>query len=549
MQKITSFLLICLACGLSISNTLYAQSLAPLIDANSLGYYEDAFRYARLTSVQGSSRIQAIGGAQTAIGGDISNLTGNPAGLGFFGKNNFSIGIGAGNASTQTSYFTQKENKNATMAGSKGLGSLNHVSGVIALKNKKSTTDAPTVWRGGSFAFSVSRTNNFQDQTSFQGTNSRNSKLDSYINQAWNVPESRFQNTTDFNTGNINYLRPVYYAFLLGVPDVPVAGAPYFSYFRDGQERMLGKITQEQATETKGGQNQWNFGFGGNVADKFYFGFSAGMTTLNYRKYTTYKEEIDNNNSILTNFTEFDSLQVKGTGVNFNVGFMVRPINMIRIGVSFNAPTLFSMQETFGTTYESKNTFITQDSPNGFRRASALPGSYTYRLRTPARINGGLSVFVGKYGFITGEVEYIAYNSMKLSDYEDITLFSADNSTINTLYKSVLNLKFGAEFRYQNFYARGGYAYNPNPVREIDFIDRSISHITGGLGLSFEQYSFDFSLVNTRYRSGNSPYSTQLDANGYGKYLSDKGVDVGNSPYSESKHTLWQGVLTFSLKF
>ena len=39
----------------------------------------------------GSARVLGLGGAQTAIGGDISSASTNPAGLGFFNRSEFSF--------------------------------------------------------------------------------------------------------------------------------------------------------------------------------------------------------------------------------------------------------------------------------------------------------------------------------------------------------------------------------------------------------------------------------------------------------------------------
>ncbi|WP_373397574.1 hypothetical protein V8V91_23970 [Algoriphagus halophilus] len=46
------------------------------------GYYEDAYRFSHVKPA-GSSRVMAIGGTQWSLGGDVSNIAGNPAGLGF----------------------------------------------------------------------------------------------------------------------------------------------------------------------------------------------------------------------------------------------------------------------------------------------------------------------------------------------------------------------------------------------------------------------------------------------------------------------------------
>lgn len=55
-------------------------------------YFEDAYRFSNTNYGMGSTaRMQAIGGAQIALGGDISSAVSNPAGLGFFNKSVFVV--------------------------------------------------------------------------------------------------------------------------------------------------------------------------------------------------------------------------------------------------------------------------------------------------------------------------------------------------------------------------------------------------------------------------------------------------------------------------
>ena len=63
-----------------------------------------------------------------------------------------------------------------------------------------------------------------------------------------------------------------------------------------------------------------------------------------------------------------------------------------------------------------------------------------------------------------------------------------------------------------------------------------------------DQYSFDFSLVNTNFNTANTPYS--LNPTGaYGRKLANLGVNMGDAPYSEIKHNILQGTISFSMKF
>ena len=53
--------------------------------------YSDFARLFSQTTVGGSARMQAIGGAQVSLGGDVSSAFSNPAGLGFYNKSQFAF--------------------------------------------------------------------------------------------------------------------------------------------------------------------------------------------------------------------------------------------------------------------------------------------------------------------------------------------------------------------------------------------------------------------------------------------------------------------------
>lgn len=91
------FSLLCCLILLS-SSSLIAQS----------GYFEDALRFSR-TSPVGTARILGVGGTQWSLGGDVTSLTGNPAGLGFFQSSEASISLGLDNWCIDTEYLNQSK--------------------------------------------------------------------------------------------------------------------------------------------------------------------------------------------------------------------------------------------------------------------------------------------------------------------------------------------------------------------------------------------------------------------------------------------------------
>src|SRR6188768_3271591 len=77
-------------------------------------YAETALLFSR-TSAAGSARIQALGGAQIALGGDYSSALSNPAGLGMYNRSEFTFSPALSFYNIKTTYNTQSDLPNASM--------------------------------------------------------------------------------------------------------------------------------------------------------------------------------------------------------------------------------------------------------------------------------------------------------------------------------------------------------------------------------------------------------------------------------------------------
>lgn len=96
-----------------------------------------------------------------------------------------------------------------------------------------------------------------------------------------------------------------------------------------------------------------------------------------------------------------------GLGVNFKVGLVVRPHQAIRLGAAVHSPTAFKLEDSYNSAFTYNytdggvsTTDDTQLSPDGL---------FAYKLRTPWHYIGSAGVVVGKWGFLSGEVEYADY--------------------------------------------------------------------------------------------------------------------------------------------
>ena len=90
--------------------------------AQAQSFVEEALMVSR-TQPGGTARIQAMGGAQIALGGDLSSTSSNPAGLGMYNRSEVSITPGYGTYAYHSAYLGQDEkaNRNNLMIANLGV--------------------------------------------------------------------------------------------------------------------------------------------------------------------------------------------------------------------------------------------------------------------------------------------------------------------------------------------------------------------------------------------------------------------------------------------
>lgn len=433
----------------------------------------DALRYSRL-DFGGTARTQAIGGAQTALGADAGNLSGNPAGLGLYRRSEFSFtpGITFGNTtSSVTGQSSVDQRNNINLAGF----------GIVFANRKSEGTEGS--WRGGSFGIGFTRQNHFQNKFNYrrQTGTTEATVLES-------IAESATRNGLSTGTTASSLDDLAYDAALINYDQ---GQDDYYAVVREGQ------IDQSEDVLARGAQNQWDFSYGGSFQDVLYFGGSIGFSTLRYNQQRTYKEAESDATTDFESLTIGDEFTTTGNGINARLGLIVKPADMIRFGISYQSPTYFSMRDEYFTTLQARNGTSFDGETD--------PGEYEYRLTTPARITGGVAVIAGKYGFFSGDLEYVDYTRARLRDDGDNEVFRDSNNDISSMYRPRLNVRLGAEGRFDIFRLRAGLAMYGDPYDQSSY-DRNKTYITAGAGIKQANYFFDLALVNSAYNSVYSPY-------------------------------------------
>ncbi|MDT3402514.1 OmpP1/FadL family transporter [Mucilaginibacter terrae] len=439
-------------------------------------YVQDAIRFSTFQP-GATSRIRAIGNAGTAIGGDLSSIGNNPAGLGFFTKSEFSFTPEYNGSNVKSSYLgnNMKDTRNAV--------NLSNASIVFHSRiNSPRGADKSKGLLSFNFGVGYNRTNNFYENVSYGGQNGANNIGNYYANLA---NANHIQGDTRPQEGTLEDV--AYGQSLIDLYNNNTT--PPTNSYRSNTVGAVGQLSNAMRT---GGQSEFNLAFGLNSSNKFYFGAALGISSLRYNSINTFTETgtaniLVNGNPVNTPFNSsyIQDQTTSGNGFNIKLGMIVRPVDELRIGVTYTSPTWYNIDDTYSERINTRfsNSNLLSDGQN-------YP--FTYNLRTPQKLGAGLAYFIGKYGFITGDIDYLDYSSARLSYNGD----SGDNSDIRMGYRSVINTRFGAEARVvDNFFLRGGYSIQGSPLKTGG---TDIKTASGGFGYRFQNYFIDATYTNIK---------------------------------------------------
>ncbi|GAB2691097.1 outer membrane protein transport protein [Mucilaginibacter koreensis] len=506
---------------MKLKYTLSVLAIVAFAQHSYAQYAQDAIRFSN-TQTGSTSRIKALGNAGTAVGGDLSNITGNPAGLGFFTKSEISITPEYNGSSTNSLFYgsNTKSNKNSL--------NLNNASILFYSQlNRDRAADKTKGWLSLNFGVNYARTKNYYDNSYSAGSNpTYGSSVADYIAQQAQL--SSYYN----GVGQISNLQA-------GAISDGLVYSPGVS--SDGTYTLYSPNTkaaprQVWNTSRSGGQADYGFSMGANYSNKLYLGLGINFTDIRYNSSSALAETGGFANSNNTYSAIYATNQTtKGSGFNARFGAIYKPVEAVRIGATITTPTWYSIDDV-----------TSEDLYRGNNSSSSGGQDYTasYNLRTPFKASGGLAVFIQQYGFITGDIEYVDYKSTHLSSNDfDV---SNDNADIKQFYRSAVNAHVGAEARLTPaFYLRGGYGIQGSPQKDLE---TSFKTVSGGLGYRFGTYYVDVTYTRQNGILYTQPYLLQADYIAASKDAAGNPFPITN-PYVDLKRVYNNVFLTLGARF
>lgn len=438
---------------------------------------EDALRYSRI-GFGGTARFSSMAGAFGAVGPDMSVLSINPAGLGWYNKNEMTFTPSFYNNNLTSTY------NDSISTDSRFNLRFDNFGFVFASKTDNTSENG---WQSVGMGIAYNRYASFQSNYNMAGR-STTSLLDSWKRTAGGTSPA---NLDGFNEGL------AYQVYLL--ENTNGDSTQYRDTIPDGD-----LLRQHKTVTVRGGMGEWVFGLGGNYSNKFYIGGSIGLPQVKYEELDKYTEREVNDTTSDFDYLELNqALSTKGRGFNFKFGIIYRPIDMIRVGFAFHSPTYLRLSDA----YDANMTSVIGGTQRSFESPS---GNFTYSIRTPLRMIGSLAVIFGKAGMLSADYEIVDYSEahLKSSTYQ----FTSANAAIQSKYKASSNIRIGGELRLLPIILRGGFALYGSPYTAG--VDNSATrlYITGGVGYRDpgDQFFIDMGIVTTTEKSNYYFYDQTL---------------------------------------
>lgn len=455
------FILI-LSAVLSVSTAVSAQNV------------DDALRYSQLF-YGGTARFTSMGGAFTALGGDISSLSQNPAGLGVFRSSEMTITPQLIYANTTASFYGIT---------TEYLNDFNLNQGGIVtnlLKNSNSTGLINL-----NFGYSFNKTNDLNQSIIIQGNNPSSSMADYWAG----ISNGTFYKDLSGAEGI------AYDAWVIDTLTGRGASSygTVYSNYGDNPPSVYGQ-NMRRLVYNDGYTGEHAISMGGNYSNKVYFGVTMGISQLRYVSHYEHLESTSENlPSQFKNFTYTDHYENAGTGYTIKLGAIFRPVETVRIGIAFHSPTWYHISEYF-----------TENITSGFSGGdhydySNDPLRYEYALNTPYRLLGGIAFQIKKIGLISADYEFADYSKARFSQTGDGYNYSEKNQNIEKSLKATNNFRLGGELRLNKLYLRSGYAYYGKAYKPGEAnADMDYNSFSFGTGFREQNLSIDFGYTNLRY--------------------------------------------------
>lgn len=548
------------ACALLMAASAGAQSIYDAVNVTQ-------------KDLNGTARFVGMGGAMGALGGDISTIGTNPAGIGIFRSNDVMTSFGYSITGTESDYAGVKfENDKARWR-------FDNIGAVISTK-----IGNVTPLRYVNFGFNYHKTKSFYKNMTMSGLMGSVQMADGN----WTpVSQVRYmaQQATDMGFyGNELASDEIYHNIDAGW--LGIMGYQGWLTDAGGNGNIFYPYVPSEAdayfhSQERGGIDQYDLNVAFNINDRFYLGFTVGLYDVDYSKYTFYDERYSSQGTDGTAYQEGYSLEtfksIHGSGFDVKLGAIIRPFEYspLRIGLAVHTPIFYSLTYTTGALL-TPDIYLTDDNtgeeflPDVVDTYSILGGrdmDRDFNLQTPWLVNASLGYTVGNALALGAEYEYENYSAMKFKYPDGGGEMSTETNEAKNNLKAVHTLRLGAEYRPISAFAmRAGYNYSTAVYEEgalkylptnaldtdTDFTNsQSMNTVTLGIGYRWSSFYMDLAYKFLTYKADFYPFFNEMSENAANDYIitGNESAFVVTPEATTVKNTQSQVLLTLGFRF
>lgn len=430
--------------------TSYSQSLT----------YQDLGILFSQDDKNGSARFVGMGGAFGALGGDVSSININPAGIAVFNNSSFSGTLNSRSSDISASYGDAAFNDRVTLTSNNEFLNLSHAGAVLVFDSAYKSE-----WSKFAIGFNYRITKDFSNQFRSDG------------NAAITVFDTNPRDTNDPKT---------------------------LYNFTDGQvfdNTFNGEISELNMAFSAVHLKKLFVGLGLNFYD-LTFSQQAILTELN--------SDVNGNNLDVELFQENFTT---GTGFSANAGFIYKLHPSFRFGASYQTPTWYTemIQDTNfnqDSNIDIGETTYFPENGNSFSEFNDFQ-LLSYRLKTPSKLTASAAFIFGKNGLLS--FDYINRN------YQNLVLsagsFTNENQFFQNELKNTNSFNLGTEWRFDRLSIRGGYSIEETPFTNTNLPNNStfnyedVEGYSLGAGYNFGNFKIDFAYTDNNRQNIYNIYS------------------------------------------
>lgn len=472
---------------LSVASSAVAQTTVlggEVISPVNMSHMEAA-KFAQTEQAFLSARVAAMGGAYTSLGADLSSMAINPAGLGMYRTSVLSVSMAYDH--------TRSTNGNVNYAAKKGDFAFNQVGTALNLYQGTGSLVSFTL------GFAYNKLADLHYRNSASWANGEVTIGEFFAEQMYGInPADMGENKAPFTNPNI-------------YPDEWGGVLAYRTYFIDpemdadklftGNYLVNGvpeenKVDSSLAVESMGSVGEYDLSIGFNFGNLLYVGSTFGIQSIEQIVYYDFSEQYRGAEGAeeLSSMTYQPTIANYGSGINFKIGAIVRPISALRIGVAYHSPTRVSLTKDY-------TTYMQTAFANGDRyKAESYINTFTYDYSSPSKLLLGASLTLANRAILSVDYDKVWYSGMDMHTNGLEGVFADD---VKYDLGSSNNFRVGLEvLPVSNLYLRGGYAYYGSPLNSSATAYHEDGNPFYG---TYKTHSDVFSLgAGWRFKSGSS---------------------------------------------